>query len=98
MGWFTKDAEKIEIDVLKARNLYAGIQVVVDRQIKYIQKLADEGKIPLTAQTNFIDLYRQFREIDYEIERKLKDPKTELDYEKIMKVLTITAKLVDVII
>lgn len=99
MGWFSKEPDSVSVPLQDARNLYATLSLIVRDRIKGIDALlAQKGDFDTAFVVQFVNDKEALRSLDFEIRRKLENPKAELDTEKIIRILEIMAKLVGAVL
>ena len=99
MGWFQKEPDTVNVPLQEARNLYATISLIVRDRVKVIDALLlERGDFNTEFVIQFTKDKEALKALDFEIRRKLENPKAELDTEKIIRILEVMAKLVGAVL
>lgn len=98
MVWFTKEPDTIEIDLQKARNMYAALHTAVKRRLQYLQEQAANDKLSGSQVMQLNQDINNFEALNFEVSKKLDHPKAELDVDKIIKILEIVGRIAGAIL
>lgn len=89
-----KEPESIVIPLQQARNLYATVATIARDRMAYAQGLCKANKLPATTCLQLVDDGKSLQALDFEIKKRLDNPKAELDVDKIVRILEVSAKLI----
>lgn len=93
-GFFTKDAETIAVPLQGARNAYATIRTLYLDGVARIQAKCEKKELTEAECLRLSGVAEQAKALDFEIRRSLDNPKAEVNWEHIAKLLELAGKFV----
>ena len=93
-GALHKEPESIRIPLQQARNLYATVATITRDRVAYAQTLCATNRLSATECAQLAKDAQVLQVLDFEIKRRLDNPRSELDTEKLIRILEISAKLI----
>ena len=93
-GAFQKEPDSISIPLQQARNLYATIATIARDRMAYAQSLCTQNRLSATECLQLAKDAQVLQTLDFEVKRRLDNPKAELDTAKLLRILEISAKLI----